>query len=192
MLSWYQDGPTSTTWYSSLTRGSCYRRHMARQTSGATIERKTRLDGSVSEYRCEALSLEVGRHAVLRYVMDSDWVIADTGIVLRPGQITIAHYWIDRPYNVYHWLDGSRTIAYYCNIATDTAIDADMVSYTDLVIDVLLRPTGETIVLDEEELPPDLAPARRIHIARALETIASGPRRLAAEIERETRAVLAA
>jgi predicted RNA-binding protein associated with RNAse of E/G family len=124
--------------------------------------------------------------------MDSEWVIGDTGIVLRPGQITIAHYWIDRPYNVYHWLDGSRTIAYYCNIATDTAIDADMVSYTDLVIDVLLRPTGETIVLDEEELPPDLAPARRIHIARALETIASGPRRLAAEIERETRAVLAA
>jgi len=165
---------------------------MARQTTRATIERKTRLDGSVSEYRCEALSLEVGRHAVLRYVMDSEWVIADTGIVLRPGQITIAHYWIDRPYNVYHWLDGSRTIAYYCNVASDTTIEEDVVGYTDLVIDVLLRPTGETIVLDEEELPPDLAPTRRIHIARALEAIASGPRRLAAEIERETRALLAA
>jgi uncharacterized protein len=165
---------------------------MARQTSRATIERKTRLDGSVSEYRCESLSLEVGRHAVLRYVMDSEWVIADTGIVLRPGQITIAHYWIDRPYNVYHWLDGSQTIAYYCNVASDTTIDEDVVGYTDLVIDVLLRPTGETIVLDEEELPPDLAPTRRIHIARALEAIASGPRRLAAEIERETRAALAA
>jgi predicted RNA-binding protein associated with RNAse of E/G family len=165
---------------------------MARQTSGATIERKTRLDGSVSEYRCERLSLEVGRHAVLRYVMDREWNIAGTGIVLRPGQITIAHYWIDRPYNVYHWLDGPRTIAYYCNVASDTVIDEEVVAYTDLVVDVLLRPTGETIVLDEEELPPDLAPARRIHIARALETIASGPRRLAAEIERETRAVLAA
>jgi predicted RNA-binding protein associated with RNAse of E/G family len=75
---------------------------------------------------------------------------------------------------------------------SDTTIDEDVVGYTDLVIDVLLRPTGETIVLDEEELPPDLAPTRRIHIARALEAIASGPRRLAAEIERETRAVLAA
>lgn len=165
---------------------------MARQTSRATIERKTRLDGSVSEYRCERLSLEVGRHAVLRYVMDREWVIADTGIVLRPGQITIAHYWIDRPYNVYHWLDGSRTIAFYCSVASDTMIDEDVVGYTDLVVDVLLRPSGETIVLDEEELPPDLAPAQRIHIARALEQIASGPRRLAAEIERETRAVLAA
>jgi len=165
---------------------------MARQTSTAIIERKTRLDGSVSEYRCERLLLEIDRRAVLRYVMDREWVISDTGIVLRPGQITIAHYWTDRPYNVYHWLDGGRTIAYYCNVASDTVIREDAVAYTDLVVDVLVRPSGETIVLDEEELPPDLAPARRIHIARALEAIASGPRRLIAEIERETRAALAA
>jgi predicted RNA-binding protein associated with RNAse of E/G family len=165
---------------------------MARQTSATIIERKTRLDGSVSEYRCERLSLKVDRRAVLRYVMDRDWVIGDTGIVLHPGQITIAHYWIDRPYNVYHWLDGTRTIAYYCNVANDTIIREDRVGYTDLVVDVLLRPSGETIVLDEEDLPPDLAPALRIHIARALETIAAGPRRLAEEVERETRAALGA
>jgi predicted RNA-binding protein associated with RNAse of E/G family len=165
---------------------------MARQTSAAVTERKTRLDGTVSEYRCERLSLEVGRRAVLRYVIDRDRVIGDTGIELRRGQITIAHYWIDRPYNVYHWLDGARTIAYYCNIASDTIIGEDLVGYTDLVVDVLLRPSGETIVLDEEELPADLAPALRIHVARALETIAAGPRRLVAEIERETRAALGA
>jgi uncharacterized protein len=165
---------------------------MARQTSATIIERKTRLDGSVSEYRCERLSLDVDRRAVLRYVIDREWVIGDTGIVLHPGQITIAHYWSDRPYNVYHWLDGPRTIAYYCNVASDTIIREDMVGYTDLVVDVLLRPSGETIVLDEEELPPDLPPARRILIARALESIAAGPRRLVAEIERETRAALGA
>ncbi|MEP6694501.1 MAG: DUF402 domain-containing protein [Chloroflexota bacterium] len=165
---------------------------MARQTSAVTIERKTRLDGSVSEYRCERLALEVDRRAVLRYVMDREWVIADTGIVLHPGQITIAHYWSDRPYNVYQWLDGAQTIAYYCNVASDTVIREDVVAYTDLVVDVLVMPSGETIVLDEEELPPDLAPALRIHIARALEAIASGPRRLVQEIERETRAALSA
>jgi len=165
---------------------------MARQTSTAIIERKTRLDGSVSEYRCERLSLEVDRRAVLRYVMDREWVIGNTGVVLYPGQTTIAHYWSDRPYNVYHWLDGARTIAYYCNVAIDTIIREDVVGYTDLVVDVLLRPSGETIVLDEEELPPDLAPALRIHIARAMESIAAGPRRLVTEIERETRAALGA
>jgi predicted RNA-binding protein associated with RNAse of E/G family len=165
---------------------------MARQTTTTIIERKTRLDGSVSEYRCERLSLDVDRRAVLRYVMDREWVIGDTGVVLRPGQITIAHYWIDRPYNVYHWLDGTRTIAYYCNVASDTIIREDLVGYTDLVVDVLLRPSGETIVLDEEDLPPDLAPTLRIFVARALETIAAGPRRLAQEIERETRSALGA
>ena len=115
---------------------------MARQTSAAVIERKTRLDGTVSEYRCERLSLEVGRRAILRYAMDRNWVIGDTGVVLRPGQITVAHYWNDRPYNVYHWIDGARTIAYYCNIASDTIIREDLVGYTDLVVDVLLRPRG--------------------------------------------------
>jgi predicted RNA-binding protein associated with RNAse of E/G family len=163
---------------------------MARQTSATIIERKTRLDGSVSEYRCERLSVDVDRRAVLRYVMDREWVIGESGVVLHPGQITVAHYWSDRPYNVYHWLDGPRTIAYYCNVASDTLIREDIVAYTDLVVDVLLRPSGETIILDEEELPPDLAPALRVHIARALETIAAGPRRLVAEIERETRAAL--
>ena len=34
---------------------------MPRQTSRTIIERKTRLDGTVSEYRCEPLSLEVDR-----------------------------------------------------------------------------------------------------------------------------------
>jgi len=165
---------------------------MARQTSRAIIERKTRLDGSLSEYQCETLSLEVDRRAVLRYVTDREWIIGDTGVVVRPGQITIAHYWIDRPYNVYHWLDGARTIAYYCNVASDTIIREDLVGYTDLVVDVLLRPSGATVILDEEDLPPDLAPPLRIHIARALETIAAGPRRLAQEIERETRAALGA
>jgi predicted RNA-binding protein associated with RNAse of E/G family len=165
---------------------------MARQTSASIIERKTRLDGSVSEYRCEPLVLEVDRRAVLRYVMDREWVIGETGIVLRPGQITVAHYWKDRPYNVYHWIDGARTIAYYCNIASDTIIGDTVVGYTDLVVDVLLRPSGETLVLDEEELPPKLAPALRIHIARALEAIAAGPRRLVTEIERESRAALGA
>jgi hypothetical protein len=164
---------------------------MARQTSAAIIERKTRLDGTVSEYACERLLIEPGRRAVLRYPIDRDWNIADTGLVITPGNVTIAHYWIDRPYNVYHWLDGDRTIAFYCNVATDTVIEDSVVGYTDLVIDILVRPSGETLVLDEEELPPDLAPAHRLVIARALEAIGSGPKRLVTEIERETRAALA-
>ena len=163
---------------------------MGSQTGTAITERKTRLDGTVAEFACTLLALEPGRRAVLRYVIDREWTIGETRIVVRPGMVTVAHYWIDRPFNVYHWLDGGKTVAYYCNVAETTEISERVVAFTDLAIDVLLRPTGAIDVLDEDELPPDLAPAHRLTIAKALEILVTDARRLSAEIERETRAVL--
>ncbi len=156
------------------------------------VERKRRLDGSVEEFLCDGLALEPGRRAVLRYVIERDRSVGPGGLLpLRPGNMTIAHYWHDRAFNVYHWLDGRRTIGYYCNIAAETSIAADAVEYLDLVVDVLLRPSGAIDVLDEEELPADLSPAHRGTIARALEELVTNPRRLIAEIERESRPFLA-
>ena len=163
---------------------------MARQTSTTIIERKTRLDGSTTEFVCEPIDLEPGRRAVLRYVSDREWSIADTDIRVPAGTVTVAHYWIDRPYNVYHWLVGGRTLAYYCNIVTDARIEPGLVAYTDLVIDVLLHPSGAADVLDEDELPHDLAPAHRLTIAKALEVLIANPRFLIREIEQETAAAL--
>src|SRR5690242_16146079 len=134
MLSWYQDGPTSTTWYSSLIgHSSCYRRVVSRQTRATITERKTRLDGTVDDYVCEQLHLEVGRRAVLRYVLDREWVIAGGVLRVPKGAETIGHYWIDRPYNVYHWRHEGRTLAYYCNVVAGTEISAERVGYQDLV-----------------------------------------------------------
>ncbi len=104
--------------------------------------------------------------------------------------VTVAHYWVDRPYNVYHWLARGQTLAFYCNVATDTAIGEDLVAYTDLVVDVVLRTGGAATVLDEDELPADLAPRHRVAIARALEALITDPRTLIREIERETAAAL--
>lgn len=163
---------------------------MGSQTSTTITERKTRLDGTTSEFACEPLRLEPGRRAVLRYVSDREWVIADTDLRVPPGTVTVAHYWVDRPYNVYHWLVGGRTLAYYCNLVSDTTIAPDVVAYTDLVVDVLLRPSGAAEILDEEELPDDLAPAHRIAIAGALEVLVAAPRSLIREIERETATAL--
>lgn len=147
------------------------------------IERKTRLDGSVAEFACAPLVVEPGRRAVLRYVSDREWAIAGTPVRVVAGTVTVGHYWVDRPYNVYHWLSGGRTLAYYCNVATATTIDPAVVAYTDLTVDVLVMPGGATTVLDEDELPPDLAPAHRVAIARALEALAD-PRALIREVER--------
>lgn len=150
------------------------------------IERKTRLDGSVAEFACEAIRIEPGRRAVLRYVSDRERAIAGTPLRVPAGTVTIAHYWVDRPYNVYHLLSGGRTLAYYCNVVTATSIEPDLVAYTDLTVDVLLMPSGAATVLDEDELPADLMPGHRLAIARALEALETDPRVLIREIERET------
>jgi predicted RNA-binding protein associated with RNAse of E/G family len=160
------------------------------QTRATITERKTRLDGSVIEYACEVLVLEEGRRALVRYITEQDRAIEGTDLVLRKGTVTIGHFWTDRPYNVYHWLDGSRTIAFYVNIATDTTIDAIAIAYRDLVVDVVIRPSGAIEILDEEELPASIEPRYRLAIAKALEACVTEGRRLSAEIERETRAVL--
>jgi predicted RNA-binding protein associated with RNAse of E/G family len=155
-------------------------------------ERKTRLDGTTTEFVCEPIVLEPRRRAVLRYVSDREWAVADTDVRVPAGAVTVAHYWSDRPYNVYHWLVGGRTLAYYCNIVTDTRIEPELVAYTDLVVDVLLRPSGAADVLDEDELPQDLAPAHRLAIANALEVLIANPRFLIRKIEQATADALAA
>jgi uncharacterized protein len=160
------------------------------QTRATITERKTRLDGSVVEYACEALVVEPGRRAVVRYVTDQDRALEGTDLVLRKGTVTIGHFWTDRPYNVYHWLDGGKTVALYVSVATDTTIEPAAIAYRDLVVDVLILPSGAIEILDEDELPPSIEPRYRLAIAKALETCITEGRRLSAEIERETRAVL--
>lgn len=152
-------------------------------------ERKTRFDGTVQEFACHVLALDPGRRAVLRYDFDRDWTV--NGIALPKGGMTAGHFWTDRPYNVYHWLDaGGRTLGYYFNVGhTDEVSDA-LVAWRDLIIDVIVKPDGAIDILDEDELPADLAPEHRGTIARALEQIVTNPRRLVKEIERETRDLL--
>jgi len=160
------------------------------QTRATITERKTRLDGSVVEYVCEPLVVEEGRRALVRFVSERDRAIEGTDLVLRKGTVTVGHFWTDRPYNVYHWLDGGKTVALYVNIATDTTIEPTAIAYRDLVVDVVIRPSGAIEILDEDELPSSIEPRYRLAIAKAIETCVTEGRRLSAEIERETRAVL--
>jgi predicted RNA-binding protein associated with RNAse of E/G family len=153
-------------------------------------ERKVRLDGTAEDFLCERLLLEPGKRAVLRYELDRDWHVADLIVVPR-GSVTIAHYWSDRPYNVYHWVaPPRRTIAYYCNVVASTTIAERLVSYEDLVVDVLIETSGAATVLDEEDLPPDLPSPRRAVVHRAIEDLTTNGRRIAAEMERESRPFL--
>ena len=149
----------------------------------AIIERKTTLGGSVHEFACVALALDPGRSAVLQYTLDRDWSVGDGVLTVPGGAVTIGHFWADRPYNVYHWLVGGRTLAYYVNVSAPPRIAVEAVEWLDLAVDILVRPDATFLVLDEDELPPDLDPVHRRTIARALEAVVTSPRGFAREIE---------
>jgi predicted RNA-binding protein associated with RNAse of E/G family len=152
------------------------------------IERKTRFDGSVEEFACHALLIEPAKRAVIRYDFARDWTVS--GIQLPRGGFTAGHFWVDRPYNVYHWLNAGRTLGYYFNVGLVDEISDAQVAWRDLIIDVLVTPDGAIDILDEDEVPADLPAEHRRTIARALEQIVTNPKRLVKEIERETRDLL--
>ncbi len=143
-------------------------------------ERKRKLDGRTLRYRCEALELSPQR-AVLLYRTTHDVDLAGVGI--PAGTLSYGVYWAERPFNVYRWVDGSGTvIAHYFNVATDTRLSAEAVDWLDLEVDVLFTPDGHVRVLDEEEVPADLAPAHRAALATALARL-SDPSGVVAEVE---------
>ncbi len=85
---------------------------------------------------------------------------------------------------------GKHALIRYDNVGLVDEISETRVAWRDLIVDVLVKPDGAIDILDEDELPADLPSEHRATIARALEQIVTNPKRLVAEIERETRAAL--
>src|SRR6185503_361820 len=128
------------------------------------IEIKRTLDGREKRFDCRLLSLASDRrHAAVL------WVAPDAmhvhGVDLPAGTVSVGHFWTDRHFNVYHWLDpDGGTLGYYFNICDQTRITAGVIEWRDLIVDVLALPGVRLDVLDEHELPPQLAPDVAAHI----------------------------
>jgi hypothetical protein len=117
-------------------------------------EVKTRLNGRVSEYRCDLLAWN-GDSAVVRHTLDRE--VELPGGSLPAGTVTYGLFWTDRNYNIYCWnAPDGRHLGDYFNIVAHTRIEEDRVCYRDLVVDVLVWQGREPLELDREELPADL------------------------------------
>ncbi len=151
------------------------------------LEIKRTLDGREKRFACRLIEGD-RRRAVVLFISPAAMHVH--GIDLPAGTVTFGHFWTDRPYNVYHWLDGrTGTIAFYFNLADQTVIEDARLAWRDLTLDVLATPDGRLEVLDEDELPPDLDAATRALIEEAKRTILADPQRLLmAEIEARSRA----
>jgi uncharacterized protein len=148
------------------------------------IEVKRRLDGSVRTYPCDAAEV-ADDHAVLLYRIQGAGRVAD--VALTPGTLTVAYYWTDRPYNVYHWIAPSGdTLAYYFNLSGPVSIGRDRVEWEDLEVDVLITPDRRVQVLDEDAVPAAAA-ARLPEIARARQRVLADWDAVVAQVERASR-----
>ena len=75
------------------------------------------------------------------------------GLFLGKGDRLVEIYYSQRWYNVFAIYDreDGRFKGWYCNVARPAKIEAAMVTYVDLALDLLVFPGGGQMVLDEDE-----------------------------------------
>ena len=151
------------------------------------VEVKRTLAGGEKRFQCRLLVASAG-HAVVLWVSKDPMHVH--GVDLPAGTVSFGHFWADRPYNVYHWLDPARrTLGFYFNVCDSTRIQPDVLEWRDLVIDVLATPGAPARVLDEDELPADLSVEVRGRIEAGKAAILADPAAVTAEIEAASRAL---
>jgi predicted RNA-binding protein associated with RNAse of E/G family len=151
------------------------------------VEIKQTLAGGEKRFDCRRLA-GGAEHAVLLWIAPTPMRVH--GVELPAGTISFGHFWTDRFYNVYHWLDADRrTLGFYFNLADRTRIAGAELAWRDLVIDVLATLDGRLELLDEDELPAVVEPEVAAHIAAGKAAILGAPAALMAEIEAASRAL---
>jgi hypothetical protein len=130
------------------------------------LEIKRTLAGAEKHFECARLHLD-GPHVVVLFVATTAMRVH--GVALPAGTVTFGHFWGDRAYNVYHWLDPAtgRSLGAYVNLSAETRLEGDRLEWLDLIVDVLALPGQAPRVLDEDEIPADASPGLLARIAAA-------------------------
>ena len=151
-------------------------------------EVKRTVFGSEKRFQCAVLRHD-GSHVVVLFVAPEAMCVH--GIDLPAGTVTFGHFWTDRPYNVYHWLNPrtGATIGHYVNLSAHTCLSEDLLEWLDLIVDILVVPGRDPAVLDEDEVPAEADYALRSRIAQAKEAVLRDQARWLAEVEKDRSAL---
>ncbi len=145
------------------------------------VEIKQTLSGAIQQFTCELVALEED-YGILRYCISERVSVGH--VLLLPGAVTYAVYWIGRPYNVYWWRDPQgETLAFYCNIADSTRLSPAEFRWRDLTLDILIHPNGEIAILDQDQLPPNLPGPLKSYIDLAKQHVVDNARRIVEEVQ---------
>lgn len=146
-------------------------------------EMRRHLDGRVETFDCEAVDVGEDR-AVVSFRLP-----ARIGEFPR-GTTTLGFFWQNRAYNLYRFLSPEgELLGHRLDVVAEVSIEPDRIEYLDLVVDVLVSPTGDVQVEDEDEAKRAaekglLQPPHVEAIENALGTILRDPRRIFREADR--------
>lgn len=137
------------------------------------IERKIRYDGTTIDHACLLIEAQQDKIILYHEVQYSFTMAAnDKKLTIPKGSYTVAYYWGNRPYNLYVWRDqDGRYLGSYFNIVKNTCITDEVVSFEDLILDIMILPSGEFFILDEDELPKSLEQFEDGYVEKALHTV---------------------
>ncbi len=144
---------------------------------GKFTEVKRRLDGSEERFDCTPVRVT------------EDVAIVEFRIPVAVGDVpkgstTIGWFWRRRPYNLYRFVGKDGTpLLHRFDVVDEVVIDENHVEYIDLIVDVLVSPTGDITIEDEDELKRAakrgaIDEGRLDAIERALTTITRDWRRI--------------
>ena len=126
----------------------------------------------VLEYAGEVLERGAHHICVEAFFMFDD---RDAGyVVYKRGDRFVEWHYSDRWYNVFQLYDrdDGRFKGWYCNISRPAVIEADRVCSDDLALDVFVSPSGDALILDEDEFGAlDLSDEERRAARQAVESI---------------------
>ena len=114
------------------------------------VEVKRHLDGRVERFDCR-LVLRRPQLAVLRF--DHHARLRTGGFVLPAGGRTFGFFWRRRPY-VYYRIEGTdgQLILHRFDVVEEVRLADAEVSYMDLLLDVLVDPSGVARVEDDDDV----------------------------------------
>ena len=103
------------------------------------------------QYQGEILEKTANKIVIKAFFNRDDFEL--NGIWLRRDDYFIETYFNDRWYNIFqiHDRNDGQLKGWYCNVSLPAEISNSDISYVDLALDLLVYPSGDQLVLDEDE-----------------------------------------
>ncbi len=145
----------------------------ARARGADLIVRKMNADGR-EVYRYPARLLWQGAESITVAAVFQMPAMRVGGLLLAAGDCFVETYYRNRWYNIFavYARSNGRLRGWYANVGEPLQITTTAIAYRDLALDLVVLPTGQQVVLDEEEFAAlDLPAAARRRARQALRAL---------------------